>query len=186
MKREIKTTAVNVKVLSESIDPVVWLRQQIDSMPSALLLAHADDGVIWGKVANGALVTMPEDVPLRMTTLQQARLFSPDRECCVWRDGDGTFHRRIVVDGGGETVEYFDEDQVLWGDRAEPLDNGFTKMSDGAQGLVHYVPIRVTKARSSVRPLRLTVRHYLHTDEHGFVRVAFSRLAALKEVSDVQ
>lgn len=192
MSREIKQIKheISTKSSSKLGDPILWLQGQTENAGSgALLLAHADDGVIWGKVENGTLLTMPEETKLCAKTLQQARLFNANCEYYVWRDGDGAFHARIITDGKEETkveqgepqVEYFDEPQVLWGDRAEPAAHGFTKMSDGAQGLVHYVPIQVTKARANKRPLRLIVRHYLNKDENGFVRVAYSRLVALKE-----
>lgn len=182
MRREIKDTKVSIvtEPFPNGIDPVEWLQQQAENAHSALLLAHADDGVIWGKVANGALITMPEEVPLRTATLQQARLFSAEGEYYVWRDGDGKFHARIIKEGEGTQTEYLDEVQVLWGDHAEPVANGFMKMSDGAQGLVHYVPIKLQKREYTERPLRLIVRHYLSKDEHGFVRVAFSRLVKLE------
>lgn len=188
MKRTIETTKISISVepfpgAVDPIDPVTWLHEQVGSAGhDALLLAHADDGVIWGKVVNGALITKPQE--LNSVTLQQARLFNKNAEYFVWRDGDGSFHTRIITDSEGKGCEYFDEDQVLWGDHAEPSGEGFTKMSDGAQGLVHYVPINVTKAKSDWRPLRLTVRHYLKTDAKGFVYVAFSRLVCLEEVSD--
>lgn len=190
MKRTIRTIqgiATSVSVEPEAVDPVAWLYKQVRSAEQGtLLLAHADDGVIWGKVVNGTLITKPQE--LNVVTLQQARLFSENGEYFVWRGGDGKFHARIITDRKAEKKEdnkdeYFDEDQVLWGDHAEPDGDGFTKMSDGAQGLVHHVPINVTKATSDVRPLRLTVRHYLK-DENGFVYVAFSRLVALKEGSN--
>jgi CRISPR-associated protein (TIGR03984 family) len=185
MKREIReltTHTISTEPFPEALDPVAWLREQAEQAEQGtLLLAHADDGVIWGKIVNGALLTMPSNTPLRAETLQQARLFNSAGEYYVWRDGDGKFHARVIMDSEGEPIECFDEPQILWGDRAEPAEHGFTEMSDGAQGLVHYVPIEVTKARSGKRPLRLVVRHYLKTDEHGFVRVAYSRLVALKE-----
>lgn len=189
MKRTIKTTKISISVepspeAVDPIDPVTWLHEQVGSAETdTLLLAHADDGVIWGKVVNGALITKPQE--LNSVTLQQARLFNKNAEYFVWRDGDGNFHARIITESEGKGCEYFDEDQVLWGNHAEKPDgDGFTKMSDGAQGLVHYVPINVTKAESDWRPLRLTVRHYLNTDARGFVYVAFSRLVCLKEVSN--
>jgi CRISPR-associated protein (TIGR03984 family) len=185
MKREIsKLTShtVNAEPFPEALDPVAWLHEQAaQAAQGTLLLAHADDGVIWGKVVDGTLLTMPQNTPLRAETLQQARLFNAQGECYVWRDGDGKFYARIITDSEGAPIECFDEPQILWGDRAELVDHGFTMMSDGAQGLVHYVPIQVTKARAGKRPLRLTVRHYLKQDDNGFVRVAYSRLVKLEE-----
>lgn len=160
-----------------------WLEAQVgDAAGTFYLLAHADDGVIWGRVEKGALTTahdMGFGPPLRMETLQSARLFSDAREVFVWRDGEGDFHARAIIDDEGEPVEFFDEDQILWGNRFEQADGGFSLMSDGAQGLRHAVPIAVAPPNGKQRPLRLTVRHYLSEDDSGLVRVAYSRLVTL-------
>jgi CRISPR-associated protein (TIGR03984 family) len=183
MKREIKTAQVKLEPIlapSPSQDVREWLQEQIAGAEGTLfLLAHADDGVIWGRVDDGTLVTAPEtefSPPLRMETLQSARLFSDAGEIYLWRDGDGVFHARALSDDEGDPIEYYDEDQILWGNRVEASEGGFTQMSDGAQGLRHIVPIAVANPSGNHRPLRLTVRHYLSEDDFGFVRVAHSRL----------
>lgn len=170
-------------------DVRAWLEAQVgDAAGTFYLLAHADDGVIWGRVENGALVTAHDihnihhirfGPPLRMETLQSARLFSDAGEVFLWRDGDGNFHARAIIDGEGKPVEYFDEDHILWGSRVKQAKDGFSLMSDGAQGLQHAVPIAVRSVDRDRRPLRLTVRHYLGEDAFGLVRVACSRLVTL-------
>jgi CRISPR-associated protein (TIGR03984 family) len=181
MMREIKTVQVKLEAISApSQDVQAWLQEQVaGSERRFFLLAHAEDGVIWGRVEDGTLITAPEtdfSPPLRMETLQSARLFSEAGEILLWRDGDGVFHARALIDGEGDPTEYYDEDQILWGSQVEVSEGGFTQMSDGAQGLRHIVPIAVANLGGDRRPLRLTVRHYLSEDEFGFVRVAHSRL----------
>ncbi len=183
MKREIKTAQVKLEAISApspSQDVRTWLQEQVAGAKSTFfLLAHADDGVIWGRMEDGTLVTAPEtdfSPPLRMETLQSARLFSEAGEISLWHDGDGMLHARMIVDGEGDPAEYYDEDQILWGNHVEASEGDFTQMNDGAQGLRHIVPIAVANPAGNRRPLRLTVRHYLSEDEFGFVRVAHSRL----------
>lgn len=132
---------------------------------------------------DGTLVTAPEtdfSPPLHMETLQSARLFSEVGEILLWRDGDGVFHARAIIDGEGDPAEYYDEDHILWGKLVEASERGFTQMSDGVQGLRHIVPIEVENPDSDRRPVRLTVRHYLSEDDFGFARVAHSRLVNVK------
>ena len=169
-------------------DPKAWLQTQATTYQLEWLLTHADDGVIWGRMdETGKLLVAPEPPPLRLDTLQQARLFSPAAELLLWRDGDNDFHARLIRDVN-ETenamfTEAFDERQMLWGTDAESLGaTSFTVVSDGARGLRHVVPLHLQGTFSEAkRPLRLCVRHYLKEDASGFVRVTASRLVELTE-----
>src|SRR5262245_54314992 len=136
MKREIRADCpvlvepVSSSSLSEVKD---WLESQGTILKLRWLLAHADDGVIWGEQRNGRLVicdslaasVAPE---LRRQTLQQARLFSPETELLLWRDGDQFRARLMRPPVGGETstfTEAIDEPQILWGTKAQALGNNF-------------------------------------------------------------
>lgn len=153
------------------------------------LLAHADDGVIWGIVENGALFTshiVAADVsPKLMTdTLQQARLFSEQKELLLWRDGNDSDRNswcwRLICDVDEaeqcEWEEAIDERYLLIGTRAEPLEQGFTLLWEGAQGLRHAIPIPdIPQKGDEAQPPRLKIRHYLAKED--FARIAASRLA---------
>lgn len=198
MKREIKShPAIVEPVAADSISNVKdWLQTQARQHGFKWLLAHADDGVIWGKVENGQLVTSHDAIqgsaeaqkvcpPLRLQTLQQARLFSDNAELLLWCDGSNQWHARLIRNAAdGETPAFtdaMDEPQILWGTDPLPLGNGFTLMSDGAQGLRHVVPLNVTgKFTEQTRPLRLWVRHYVQEDDKGFARIVASRLFDLR------
>lgn len=201
MTREIKNgKAIIDKGLTPPTseqDLKIWLEEQANALQAneddnIFLLAHADDGVIWGKLENGELIIAPETTfspALRAKTLQNARLFSQSAEIYLWRDGDDNFRVRKITDGTGEEKSYFDEEQILWGDHIERdtkkyrQKDGFTLMSDSSQGLRHYVPLPIDKVEEGLqktkRPLRLTVRNYLDDGDNGFVRVAYSRLVTL-------
>lgn len=174
-----------------------WLVAQANEIaPSAgwRLLAHCENGVVWGKVETGHLCTAHKvykdfgQVELKITTLQRCRLFCQSAELMLWRN-ENEWHQRSYRDDadGGEAVEYFDEAQILWGTQIEaPSDDGFTLVSDGIQGLLHAPPLVLSAADFDVksaaqkqRPLRLLVRHYLTQDEDGIYRVAGSRLVEL-------
>src|SRR4030067_2073704 len=66
----------------------------IDKTDSPLLLAFADDGLIWGKIAkDGLFISNDADAQfgplLRWKTLQRLHLFSEKRELRIWRHGGG-------------------------------------------------------------------------------------------------
>src|SRR5437879_2532631 len=98
MRREIiATTATCVpdREMSGFADtPAQWLCQQMRSHTLKYLLAHDDNGVIWGLLDGEELITSHEvapnySPPLQAETLQMARLFAPKGELFVWRDETG-------------------------------------------------------------------------------------------------
>lgn len=192
MKRKIETCpAVFEPVAVNGIEKDVkaWLEEMAARYKLKWLLAHADDGVVWGRVENKKIVTAehlaPDTCPpLRKETLQQARLFAPHAELLLWREEEGHWTARLISDAkNGEKPcweEAIDEAQILWGTCAEPLSEGFTLMKDGTQGLRHAVPLALRgKFENEKRPLRLQVRHYIAEDEVGFTRIVASRLLEL-------
>jgi CRISPR-associated protein (TIGR03984 family) len=192
MKREIKShPAVVESIATDNISNVKdWLRSRAVKYELKWLLAHADDGVIWGKVENRSLLTSdtvaPEvSPPLRAETLQQARLFAEHAELLLWRDGDNLWHARLIRrPADGETpmfTDAIDEPQLLWGTHGEHRDN-FTLLRDGAQGLRHAVPMELPLGQNDeTEPPRLLVRHYFQDDDNGFTRIVASRLVELKQ-----
>jgi len=183
-RKIIYTTAVAI----ETLDAKAVL-DHFEGIPDgALMLSHADDGVIWGQLLNGQLTTGGDVDPEyiqhpRLETIQQVRFFWPGGEILIWRDGDGGRHARKVTDqssGQEGFVGYYDEAQILWGDSTTTISDDWTRMTDGAQGLVHTVPLKVNNTRGK-RPLRLTIRHYLkENDKTGVLYVVLSRLVTLE------
>jgi len=191
----------SVKVGAITSELHEWLQDRAREFKLRWLLAHADDGVIWGELrADDALHTSASAVgvvspELRLKTLQAARLFGPRDELLVWRADDDQLWARLIRDLDGRVLppapdatvfkESFVEDQILWGTQTTTVAaTGFTVMSDGVQGLTHVAPLTVGSGPFDVgsRPLRLRVRHYIQEDKEdmpGMLRVAASRLCDL-------
>ncbi|NJL63410.1 MAG: TIGR03984 family CRISPR-associated protein [Methylacidiphilales bacterium] len=169
----------------ENLDLKTWLETQANQHQFKYLLAHAEDGVIWGKFQSEKLITADEVFPpqfakLRRSTLQQCRIFGENSEVMLWKTDEG-FKARVIQDE--KNTDFIPENQILWGTKAEEIRNGFTLISDGSQGLRHAVPlidIAFNGNQNLYRPLRLCVRHYLDDDkETGLVRIYLSRLVNL-------
>lgn len=166
----------------------IWFQGQNSVGKSAWFIAHADDGVIWGRIQDGRLVTSDSafpsvSPPLRAITLQQARIFGQNAEVRIWRDNTG-FKACRLVDQPNNDSEAIEEANILWGTQIKGKANGFSLVSDGRQGLNHAVPIDIPeeafKAKGKMtRPLRLEIRHYLTYDEDGQARISLSRLVNL-------
>lgn len=183
MKRKIKAGSHLIQSVSEpanfSSDPIQALSDQAKSHGMRWLLAHADDGVIWGEFRDDELHLSSDPFPgvsppLRAETLQQARLFGPRSELLLWRD-DVICRGRLIQDCAGEPCEYYDEAHLLWGNKAEREKDGFVLLRQGKEGLRHAPPVSLADRL----PVRLKVRHYLAYDEDGQAHVVHSRLVAI-------
>lgn len=185
----------------EGIDnPASWLEKQTGAYQltredaSCYLLAHADDGVIWGRIEpDGTLITSHDALKnskdttlqaklprLQEKTLQQARLFSRHGEVAIWRDGEGEWRGRVIINAAGEEKadweDSFDEPYLLWGTYVvEALPDHFTLVADGQQGMYHAVPFSAGSINEATQ-LRLMTRHYLN--QTGFAQVVASRLVS--------
>ena len=180
--------------LTTSSDAAAWIAHTAQTLGLRYLLAHADDGVVWGRLGGSQLVTPfahGVGAALRTTTLQEARLFDESGEVLLWRDGSGFRARLIRGCQEGESPSWagtFEEPHLLWGDHAEPLAGGFTLLREGAEGLLHAPP--VSNLTGNNVSLALLVRHYVsHAPRRdappgerraqpaaGLARVATSRL----------
>ncbi len=195
MRREIiNTTATCTEIKMDGFEkekePINWLSQQMYERNLKYLLAHADDGVIWGRLDGEELITSHDvapaySPPLRAATLQMARIFAPAGEVLIWRDESGAWVGRLIAetalpDATARWTTAFEEKHVLLGTKAEPQKRDFSLLSEGSQGLCHVVPLNLPKIIDEQRrPLRLVVRHYLTEDDDGFIRVNASRLVDL-------
>jgi len=178
------------------------LEKEAQSIQAQWLLAHADDGLFWGRITKGRLIVpeviedvatadpiMPEykfDIAkLNETTLQQLWLFGPVSEAFLWRSEHGWQIRRITnqqrPDGSTSLTQAINEDYLLYGTQSEKTKQGFTVVRDGQQGLRYAFPDVLTlDTKETERRLKLKVRHYLSTTDDGFVSIGASRLVTLE------
>ena len=167
-----------------------WLESQALSVSAQTpyLLAHGEDGIIWGRFDNQKLTTAEKifhkkhdfvDLPkLRLLTLQQCRIFGLNGEILLWRISETMFKWRFI---GNPKEEQIPESQILWGTNGIKRDN-FTLLSDGSQGLKHAVPFTDIELKGDrlVKPVRLLVHHYIkYEEETGLARIYRSRLVDL-------
>ena len=176
---------------------VAWLQTAMREHGLVWMLAHADDGVIWGRFADGRLTTSHDAFPTVSPapdprTLRQVRLFSDDKEVFLWRSDEGEWRSRLLDDTGtGRAGWRLDEEHLQWGDHLQKAsdEHGFTLVAEGAQGFRHAVPIPSEEtglsqvglaAAAHQHPVRLLVRHYLQAENDGVLRIVRSRLRGLR------
>lgn len=176
-----------------------WIAKHMNKQRN-LLLAHADDGVIWGKWLNGQFYTSHDvgkntpksaDIspPLRGQTLQQAFLFGKNSsELRLFHDELGAWQVSEINDRPVE--ETIPESQMLWGDEiVASLNYGFTHVFDKRQqGLDQILPIQISEdeLQAGERP-RLCVHHFIEYDDcTGEARVGLSRLVDVDMLDDAE
>ncbi|HOV91197.1 MAG TPA: CRISPR-associated protein Csx19 [Syntrophorhabdaceae bacterium] len=95
--------------------------------------------------------------------VQRARIFDTDKELHIWRTAEG-LKGRVRVDNEGEPVTVVDAYQVLFGTKAVPLDNGFTKLTEdrGTELIVPFEPLSIDDGE---RRLKLHTRNYVGFNE---------------------
>ncbi|MEH1992107.1 type III-D CRISPR-associated protein Csx19 [Nostoc sp.] len=181
-----------------------WLQKEAQKYHLQYLLAHAEDGVIWGHFNEDCQLITAEsvfckntfnvDLPkLRLLTLQQCRIFGENGEILLWKSQE-KWKAQFIKDN--PSIEHIHEEQILWGTQKEKgknkedgEKNGFTLLSDGSQELKHAVPLTglsnyfSPEKNKLYRPARLVINHYIKYDEKtGIARIFLSRLVSLKKV----
>lgn len=161
-----------------------WLQSKAKEYKLKYLLAHADDGVIWGRfddekltIANEVFTKPDCDFPpLRLSTLQQSRIFGQQGEVLLWKHGEKWKGRFI----GNSQEDIISERQILWGTHGKKRGN-FTLLWDGSQGLKHAVPFTeiILNNDKLAKPVRLVVHHYITYGEDDLARIYRSRLVDL-------
>ncbi len=166
-----------------------------DGVSNALI--HLDDGVLWGRV-DGDKLCVPDanddwTPKLRSVTVQQCRVFGDKGEVFIWREAEGRWRGRVVMEGGATEVAILEEPQILYGDTvhdgdkghelpAPPKKAGFTAIYEFKKGtgIRQIVPIEATDALGKDERVILTVCHYLIPDDDGQARFYCSRLKSIK------
>jgi CRISPR-associated protein (TIGR03984 family) len=179
----IKTVTVETSELLNTNDLKQWIEVQQKKYQLKYLLAHAEDGIIWGRFESGQLVTAEQlwdrSPGLQPDSLQQCRIFGKNAEVMLWRKEEG-WQARVIQEEQKKIDCLIIEKQMLWGNKIEKRDKGFTLLADGQQGLRHAVPITGISidptSKSSPRPVYLHVKHYIEYDHVGIALIRYSRL----------
>lgn len=135
---------LNTQPFTQHTQLVQWLNNQARQFGCTWFLAHALDGVIWGRFTDGLITSHDVDTTLpalNLDTLIQCRIFGEQAEVMLWQDDAEQWFQTVITDPSDPEM-MFVEDQMLWGDQGKDLGRGFTLLSDGSQGLKHAVPCR--------------------------------------------
>jgi CRISPR-associated protein (TIGR03984 family) len=98
--------------------------------------------------------------PFDPNYLQEARIFSAERELRIWRQG-AAFGYRLRVDKAGDEVYAVEANQNLWGTHADSLEPGWTRLWED-RGVEIKVPVEIHEKKNYSGPLAyLRTRNYI-------------------------
>lgn len=177
LERDVSTVETDLEAWLH--DAGNWVRAQTQDNAPAYLLAHADDGIIWGQISDAGFSRT--GAALDKETLLDARVFGEGAEILLWcvrrEGGKREWRARAIHDNAA--LDSFSETYWLWGvpDTTTAVPVGFTALIEKKQqGMRHAPPIAgLGKADRA----GLVVKHYVAYDDVGQAYVAQSRLAGL-------
>jgi CRISPR-associated protein (TIGR03984 family) len=159
------------------------------------LLVHSENGVIWGEV-RGSKLHLSGATTVQRKQIQQCRLFGANGELLLWRgpsfgatppNRSADLQVRLLIDEApGDhshgLTECIDEKHLLWGwATRQDVHNGFIRLVEGTQGIVHAPPLKQPPGEDNRASLR--VRHYLAEDAAtGMLQIVESRLVELVDL----
>lgn len=168
-------TSLNLIAINQ-LDNFLCSQDVASTGQPAWLLAYCSDAVRWGRVEDKKLI-LAAGQTLDASKVQTAHLFGDLAEIRIWRKENGFAYCQLL--DIGEEEDRLDECYMLWGTKSKLLDNDFSEVSDGVQGLTHTVPVTITfPENNSKRLLHLHVRHYIGY-KHDQAYVTHSRLINL-------
>lgn len=100
------------------------------------------------------------------------RVFGENGEIHVWRTGE-EFSWRVREDGVGDLTEYADQEQFLWGDKADSDGQSVVESGRGNR-IVFSVPVTQWNL-----PVKMTVRNYIDYQEDGLLHFIDARVTGL-------
>jgi len=157
------------------------LKRSVSAPDYGFLLAHMDDGVLWGRFKGNDLLlsaqAFPNQLPVKLEaeTLQTLRLFGDDGELLIWRTAPMHFAGRLLLDAANDDIEQFSERQLLWGEHTSEK-NGFTLLVEGEQGFLHAPPIVLQSGQRAC----IVVRNFIDYDDDNQAAIAASRLVGIE------
>lgn len=130
---------------------------------SGFIVAYLDYGVIIRKYENGKILLKKDENAFEPKFIQKLRLFNKNKEFFIYRT-EGKWKARLRDDLKGNEVSAVDANQVLFGTKAEILDNGFTKLTE-ERGTEIILPFKVNGVDEKKNRVKIKTRNYINFNE---------------------
>ncbi|WP_269849665.1 type III-D CRISPR-associated protein Csx19 [Methanosarcina horonobensis] len=124
---------------------------------------YLDNKVLFGRYDGTSFLFYRKDLP-KPEFIQKMRLFNQDKELLLWRKRwngySGDFAFRLRVDEVGDNTDVVDAMQVLWGTKANSLDENFTELTE-KRGMKIIVPLIGIEVDDGENRLFILTRNYI-------------------------
>lgn len=187
---EIRTihSKIEVKDIDNGLTNEAFI-QKINEFDKGYIVCWVDYAVLFGIVQSGEIKFYNNELPDFNKYLQKLRVFNEKRELYIWRSEDKfkfRYREDEVSDKDGETVEYIDAEQVMYGSKFEVKDE-FIEVSE-KRGIRYIVP-REFIGNNSIEDLNKNEKRLvLHTKNYigynevgqaGFIDSRFLRISVI-------
>ncbi len=153
--------------ICDPLDLRAWFEEQSKMGDGSWFLGFSDEGIIWGTIQDGHLITSGDDSPdlpqLKPDTFQQGSIFGHRTEVRLWRDNH-VWHGCRIEEMPCDAPKAFDEERILLRTKA-------------------YRVLAENKLLPAGQ-LYLYLRHYISYNEDGQARIWLSRLFSLGGATD--
>jgi CRISPR-associated protein (TIGR03984 family) len=171
----MKEKALELNFIKKKSSAKTCKQYNLSDFPSFEALAHdkfgelgfcvfyLDNKVLFGKYDGASFLFYNNDLP-KPEHMQKMRLFNRDKELLLWKkqwkERSGDFAYRLRVDEEGDNTDAIDAMQVLWGTKANSLDENFTELSE-KRGMKIIVPLKGVEVDDGEKRLFILTRNYI-------------------------
>jgi CRISPR-associated protein (TIGR03984 family) len=129
----------------------------------AFVVAYLDYKVLIGKYTNGSFPFFNNE-QIEPKFIQRIRIFNQNEELMLWRS-EGKLKGRYRKDNDGNKIDVVDNDQVLFGTKAEEI-NGYTKLTEerGTEIIIPFKDIILDGNKKEDR-IKIKTRNYIGFNE---------------------
>lgn len=125
---------------------------------------YLDDKVLFGRYDGTSFLFYKKYLP-KPKHIQKMRLFNQNKELLLWRKRwnghSGNFAFRLRVDEEGDNTDVIVAMQLLWGTKANSLDENFTELSE-KRGMKIIIPLKGIEVDDGEKRLFILTRNYIN------------------------
>ncbi len=161
-----------------------FIDSQINSVISekfagnGLVVAWLNYSILFGILKEGKMNFYQGQTPDWKKHLIRIRVFNEQKELLIWKSNKKFKYRLRVDELEGKETEFVNAEQIVWGTKSVPLEEGFSKIQED-RGVEFIVPFSNLNLSVNKR-LVLMTRNYLEYNEIEQVGIVDTRFVKIQ------
>lgn len=147
----------------------------ITDLGDALAIFYFDFGIRWARLKSGKFEFHDESEELDIQFLQEARIFTEEKEMFLRRNTNNSFFYRLRIDGEDEEMDVIETHQLLLGKTAG-YENGFTLFREES-GSIGWIPGEYSSSKIAIKTI-----NYIDYADNMLAGFIDSRFVKIEEV----